>query len=74
MSIEIDLPLDIMTPSEKLAVIQTILANMAADAMDAPSPAWHGQYLEDREQALADGSDSFIDLDQAEQDIIRMTR
>ena len=32
-------------------------------------PEWHRKHLEDREQALADGEDSFIDLDEFEKDL-----
>ena len=74
MNAEVVLPLDQMTPIEKLGVIQTILADMAQNAGDADPPTWHGHYLEQREKAIADGTDSFIDLDQAEREILEMTR
>ena len=74
MNADIELPLDKMTPSEKLRLIQTILADMAKAAEEADPPAWQGRYLEEREMAIAEGRDGFIDLDEAEQDILRMTR
>ena len=69
MNSEITLPLEKMTVAEKLEVMELIWADLAKKPNDIPSPAWHGEHLKSVEKALADGTDWFIDLDEAERRI-----
>ena len=40
--------------------------DLAKNPSDIPSPEWHGDALRSREEAIANGNDWFIDLDEAE--------
>jgi hypothetical protein len=65
MNTEITLPLDKMTVAEKLQVIDLIWEDLAKNPSEIPSPEWHAEFLRDREKALVDGTDRFIDWDEA---------
>lgn len=73
MNAEITLPLDKMTIAEKLEVMELIWADLAKNPNDIPSPEWHGEFLRDREKALADGTDRFIDWEEAKRLIREQT-
>jgi len=66
MNTEITLPLDKMTVAEKLEVMELIWEDLAKNPNDIPSPEWHAEFLRGREEAIANGTDWFIDLDEAE--------
>jgi hypothetical protein len=74
MKTEIVLPLDKMTVAEKLEIIDLIMDDFSRNAASIPSPAWHGDLLREREEALKNGTDSFISLEEAEQRIREKTR
>ena len=73
MNTEIVLPLDKMTVAEKLEVIDRIMEDFSRNAATVPSPAWHGEVLKRREQALKIGTDRFISLEEAEKRIREKT-
>lgn len=62
---QIAIPLDKMTVSEKLTVLEEIWADLchAQDAM--PSPEWHADVLQVRELKIHEGKAKFLDLDDA---------
>ncbi len=74
MNSEVVLPLEKMTVAEKLEVIERIMADFAKNADDFPSPAWHGEVLRKREEALKNGTDRFISLEGAKARIRERTR
>lgn len=73
MNAEVVLPLDKMTVDEKLEVIDLVWADIAHKPDEYRSPEWHGEYLKKVEQAIADGTDHFIDLEEAEKRIMDLT-
>jgi hypothetical protein len=74
MNTEVVLPLDKMTVAEKLEVIDRIMDDFSRNADRLPSPEWHGEVLRQREEALRNGTDRFISLDEAEKRIREKTR
>jgi len=73
MNAEITLPLEKMTVAEKLDLIELIWADLAKNPDDIPSPDWHREYLQGVEKALADGTDHFIDWEEAKRQILERT-
>lgn len=49
---------------EKLQMMESLWDSLCASPAIAP-PAWHGDILADREQAILDGSDEFEDWESA---------
>lgn len=58
-----------MTPAQQLELMEALWKSMTERNLNRESPAWHRDYLADREKALADGEDSFISLDEFEADV-----
>lgn len=73
MNTEVFLPLDKMTFSEKLEVIDSVWDHISRhpDAIDWP--AWHGTYLTQLEDEIANGTAKFIDLETAEGMLLEQT-
>ncbi|AJF07623.1 addiction module protein [Geoalkalibacter subterraneus] len=61
------LPLDRMTASEKLQLIETIWNDLTREPESVPSPDWHGDVLREREQRVAEGKAQFLDIADAKQ-------
>ncbi len=61
------LPLDRMTTSEKLQLIETIWNDLTREPESVPSPDWHGDVLREREQRVAEGKAQFLDIADAKQ-------
>lgn len=73
MNAEVVLPLDKMTYSEKLEVIDTVWEDIRLHPEDIEWPAWHGTYLKDLEEGIANGTAKFIDLETAEKILLEQT-
>ena len=58
----IAIPLDQMSATEKLRAIEEIWADLARGSEDVPSPSWHADILRAREQRIADGTSHFLDV------------
>jgi len=71
---EVTLPLDKMTVSEKLRVLEEIWADLCRTPDEVPSPAWHAEVLEAREKRTREGTSSFMDWDEAKRAIRDETR
>ena len=59
------IPLDQMSLPEKLRAMEDIwddLCRMEEDAI--PSPGWHGEVLQAREQRIQAGTAEFVDLEE----------
>jgi hypothetical protein len=67
-------PLDKMTTSEKLRVMERLGDDLCRNPGEAPSSPWHGAVLAERERRVAEGKISVIDLDEAKERIRKATR
>jgi len=63
------LPLDQMTVSEKLRVLEEIWDDLCRNAQDIPPPAWHADVLRARENRVREGTSQFTAWDQAKRNI-----
>ena len=73
MNAEVVLPLEKMSLDEKLEVLDLLWADIARKPEEFQSPAWHGEYLKEVEQGLKNGTERFLDIDEAEQMIMDLT-
>lgn len=62
---DMSLPLNKMTVTEKLRAIEEIWENLLRDSENVPSPAWHADVLSAREQRIRDGKSKFSDWNEA---------
>ena len=65
----IELPLDKMSTSDKLSVMEKLWEDLCKDPDSIPSPAWHKKILEEREQEITEGKAKFYTLDAAKKKI-----
>lgn len=61
----VTLPLNDMTVSEKLQLMETLWEDLSRNADSLESPEWHRGVLEDRERRIASGEATFIDWEAA---------
>lgn len=66
---ERSLPLNEMTTSEKLRVLEQIWEDLCRTPESIPSPAWHADVLRAREKRTREGSAQFIDWTEAKDKI-----
>lgn len=66
----IDLPLEQMTVTEKMSVMENIWDDLCRREGGISSPDWHGKLLEKREQNISSGGERFVDWNEAKK-IIR---
>jgi hypothetical protein len=57
----VNLPLDQMSTEEKLQAMEALWADLTRNEEQFESPAWHEQVLEEREQRIGSGEESFVD-------------
>jgi hypothetical protein len=55
------LPLDKMTMSEKISIMEVLWENITQDSQNYPSPPWHEEILKHRENMLKSGEAVFED-------------
>ncbi|HBB16450.1 MAG: addiction module antitoxin RelB [Syntrophus sp. RIFOXYC2_FULL_54_9] len=63
------LPLDQMTISDKLRTIEEIWEDLCRSAEDVPSPSWHADVLCAREDRVNEGSSKYLDWGEAKKNI-----
>ena len=63
------LPLNEMTTSDKLSVMEELWDDLCRHPEQVPSPAWHGEVLSGREKRVRDGEAGFSDLADAKERI-----
>jgi len=63
------LPVGKMTREEKLRVMEELWADLSRDEAQFESPAWHGEVLRQREEAVKSGKETFIDWEVAKKQI-----
>ena len=59
------LPLDRMTREEKLRAMEELWADLSRDEAQFESPAWHGDVLRERVEAVKSGKEAFVDWETA---------
>ena len=65
MSVEVRI--DKMSVPEKLQLMEMLWDDLSRRPEDVPSPAWHGEMLDQRRQAVREGRTSFEDWEDAKQ-------
>jgi hypothetical protein len=66
------LPLHRMTKEEKLRAMEALWADLSRDETQIESPAWHGDVLRERAEAVKSGKENFMDWDAAKQQLLDM--
>jgi putative addiction module component (TIGR02574 family) len=66
---DISLPLDKMTRSDKIAVMRKLWEDLCQNPEPIPSPTWHKDVLEAREKEIKEGKAKFASYDQAKERI-----
>ena len=69
----VTLPLDEMSLSEKLQVMEALWDDLSRNPDALESPEWHRDVLEERERRIASGEARFTDWEQAKADIRKRT-
>ena len=67
------IPLNEMTPEEKVQTMEAIWENLSANPEAIESPAWHEEELRVRESQVASGEAKFVDWEKAKEEIRRHT-
>ena len=57
-----------MTAAQQIELMEALWKNMSERNLNEP-PDWHREYLANREKAIANGDDSFISVDEFEDDL-----
>ena len=63
------LPLEEMSNSDKIAVMEEIWDDLCKNPDAVPSPEWHGEILKARELSVREGKTAFHSLDQVKERI-----
>lgn len=58
-----------LSVTEKIQVMESLWDSLCTNADNINSPAWHSEVLQQREEMLNDGTDTFIDWNDAKKDI-----
>ena len=59
------LPLDKMSREEKLRIMEELRADLTRDESQVESPAWHGDVLRERAEAVKSGKEVLMDWEVA---------
>ncbi len=65
----ISLPLEKMTTEDKIRAMETIWDDLCKKDENIVSPLWHKDILEEREKAIENGKEEFIDWSEAKKQI-----
>jgi putative addiction module component (TIGR02574 family) len=68
----VTLPLNEMTLSEKLEVMETLWQDLSRNAEALESPDWHKTVLDEREQKIQSGKSQFLDWQQVKADLRKL--
>lgn len=66
---QVTIPLDRMSVPEKLRVLEDVWEDLCHTEDNIPSPEWHRDVLQAREQRIQAGKASFIELEEAKRRI-----
>lgn len=62
-----EISLDKLTIDEKLQLMEQLWDDLSRHPENVPSPDWHGDVLDQRRRAIAEGRTSFEDWDEVKQ-------
>ncbi len=65
----ITLPLEKMTTEDKIRAMETIWDDLCKKDENIVSPSWHKEVLEERETAIENGKEEFVDWSEAKKQI-----
>tara|TARA_R110002094_G_scaffold46542_2_gene58246 strand:+ start:256 stop:474 length:219 start_codon:yes stop_codon:yes gene_type:complete len=65
----VTLPLDQMTTTEKLSVMESIWKDLSKDPDSYESPDWHREVLAERNARVEEGQEAYQDWDKAKQEL-----
>ena len=68
-TMNVNLPLQSMSIEEKVQAMESLWNDLCEHAESIESPVWHEDILADREQALQNNSEQFVDWDTAKKEI-----
>ncbi|SDB24721.1 Putative addiction module component [Desulfonatronum thiosulfatophilum] len=71
---QLTIPLDKMTTADKLRALEDIWSNLQRTPDEVPSPAWHADVLQARENRVREGASQFGDWADAKHRIREQTR
>ena len=63
-----------MSFAEKVALLETLWSEIAADPCQVEVPQWHKDILDERDLALKEGRSTALDWDEAKRQIEQATR
>jgi putative addiction module component (TIGR02574 family) len=63
------LPLEKMSREEKLRIMEELWADLSRNEAQFESPAWHGEVLRERAEAVKAGKETFIDWEEAKKQL-----
>jgi hypothetical protein len=66
---DVTLPLEKMSVSDKLRILEEIWNNLQQTPEDVPSPKWHDDVLQQREKMVKDNTSEFSDWAEAKRRI-----
>jgi putative addiction module component (TIGR02574 family) len=66
----VDISLDSLTTAEKLHLMERLWADLSRRPHDIPSPAWHGELLDERRRAVREGRTTFVAWEEARQRLL----
>ena len=58
-----------MTTEEKLRAMEELWADLSRDESQIESPAWHGDVLRERAEAVKSGKETFVDWETAKKQL-----
>lgn len=61
------IPLDKMSATDKLQVIEEVWTDLSLAPEDVPVPAWHADVLRAREERIAKGESRFLSIAEAKE-------
>jgi hypothetical protein len=59
-----------MNTEEKLMTMELLWDDLCKKQINVQMPGWHENILADRERALVEGKDTFVDWDEAKKEIM----
>ena len=63
------LPLDQMTREEKLRIMEELWTDLSRHESQFESPAWHGDVLRERAEAVKSGKETFLDWEEVKKQL-----
>jgi hypothetical protein len=71
---DVTLPLEKMTVTEKLQVMEMLWNDLSRHAEQFESPHWHGKVLRERARRVSEGAEQFIDWNTAKRQLRRRAK